>query len=448
VAPRNKVLSCYLWLGLFAACAAVSGWFTWRRAPSGIELIAGPFIGGIVLVIVLSWISGTFRRIAEWWLIVRARLGSEPRDGRYVALVGTLHGYGELSTPFTRQRCAAYSYEAVIKDIAEGESTERTVYEGFAMVPLSIEHGVSRTRILARPGLPTLEKVPVRSRTAEANAKAFVENTKFLPASASSKEPDLSNGDGHLRVDYERPPHETNLGACRLSERVLLADTSVCALFTYRADRRALVAPVILRTGTSHGVDAAWRIVRAVLAFAFAFTIAVVIVAVFCANYPIDAVEHFHPTRTFAWWEIDFERRIERQVRAPLVRAGVLDAGGFYLPELCDGCARGRLEMNGRAIDLRHARYVGNRAVHLSASPGARDGVTLVGKDRVVLTVDGKSADVPASWLQPKDIVTALGSHDDYSGRVTVMAPDRSIRCRVAFQATVNDDDWLAQPAK
>jgi hypothetical protein len=420
-AQKNATVTCYTWLGLFFACAAVSGWFVWRRAPSGIEMIVGPFVGGVVLVVVLSWISGTFRRIVEWSTIVRARM-------------------------FSRQRCVAYSYEAVITDIVDGESTQRTVYEGFAMVPLSIEHGVGRTRILAKPELPSLENVPLRSRTAEANAKQFVETTKFVPAPSAKTEHDLSHGDGHLRYDYERPPHETNLGACRLSERVLPGGTSVCVLGIYRADRRALLAPVILRTGTSHGVDAAWRIVRAVLATAFAAAVAVVIVAIFCANYPLDAVEHFHPQRTIAWWEIDFERFIERQVRAPLVRTGMLDSGGFYLREVCEGCAHGQLEFHGRTIELRHARYLGGKAVHLSAAPGARDGVTLIG-ERVILTVDGRSADVPSSWIQPRDIVTALGSHDDYSGRVTVIAPDRSIRSRVSFQLQVNDDDWLTPHA-
>ncbi|MEA2488942.1 MAG: hypothetical protein QOH21_734 [Acidobacteriota bacterium] len=441
-APKNATVTCYTWLGLFFACAAVSGWFVWRRAPMGIELIVGPFIGGVVLVVALSWVSATFRRIVEWSMIVRARMGSEPRDGRRVALIGTLHGYGELTTPFSRKRCVAYSYEAVITDIVDGESTQRTVYEGFAMVPLSIEHGVGRTRILAKPELPSLEKVWVRSRTAEANAKLFVESTKFGPAPSVKTEPDLSHGDGHLRYDYERPPHETNLGACRLSERVLAGGTSVCALGIYRADRRALVAPVILRTGNSHGVDAAWRIVRAVLATTFAVAIGVAIVAIFCANYPIDAAEHSHPERTFAWWEIGFERLVERQVRAPMVRAGMLDSPGFYLREVCDGCAQGQLDFHGRTIELRHARYLGGKAVHLSAEPGARDGITLIG-ERVILTIDGKSADVPSSWLQPNDIVTSLGSHDDYAGRVTVIAPDRSIRCRVSFQLRVNDDDWL-----
>jgi hypothetical protein len=370
--------------------------------------------------------------------VVRAQLGSEPRDGKRSAIIGTLHGYGELTSPFARERCAAYSYEIVTTDTIDGETQTRKAYEGFAMVPLSIEHGTERTRILAKPALPSLSAKHPRSKTQHANAKLFVENTTFTPAPATTAdEKDLSHTDGHLRVDYSRNPIETNIGACQLVEKILPGETSACAVGTYRADRRALVAPVTLRTGSSFATGAAWSIVRAAIATAICVVIGSVIVAAFCVNFPIDAAEQLNPKRTLAWWEIDFDRFVHARVR----QAGI-PLSGYYLQPVCDGCAKGRLEIDGQIIELRHARYIGNRSVHLSANPGDRDGVTLNYHDEVALTLNGKTARIPPSWIQPGDINTSLGSHGDYAGRVTVIAPDRSIRCRVSFQIQSQASDW------
>lgn len=43
----------------------------------------------------------------------------------------------------------------------------------------------------------------------------------------------------------------------------------------------------------------------------------------------------------------------------------------------------------------------------------------------------------------PTTSKTSLGSHGEYAGRVTVIAPDRSIRCRVHFNTRVDADAWL-----
>jgi hypothetical protein len=429
---------------VFLALAGVSGWFVYRRAPTSSAAFIGGTVGGLLLLIAVSWLSSIPVRMLEWWRIVMARFGGEPRDGRRVAIIGTLRGHGELTAPFSRERCVLYSYEIATTDTHGGESTYRVAYEGFAMVPLSIEQGSDRTRLLARPDIK-LRKTQPRDAAAQANAKLFVEHTTFAPApQKSAAEKDLSHTDGQVRVNYRRGA-ETNLDASALFEQLLPAEANVCAIGEYRADRRALVAPVTLRVGSSFGIGAAWRVVNAAIGSAIFAAIALAAATIFCLNFPIDAAEQSHPQRTMAWWEVDLERFVQKHVRMPLAEAGMLSSQGFRLQQLCVGCAKGRLEIGGRTIDLKHAAYTGGRSVHLSAKPGDRDGVTLDGKDRVVLTIDGKSAEAPKSWLLPNDIETALGSEGEYEGRITVIAPDGWIRCRVSFNTRVDEDAWLVR---
>ncbi len=434
---KNAKVTCLTWTVLFLAAATASGWFVYRRAPWSSAAVIGGLFGGVILIIALSWLSAIPQRIAEWLLIVRARLGREPQDGKRIAVIGTLRGNGELQAPFSRERCILYAYEIVAR---EGKA-----YEGFAMVPLSIE-GTNRTRLLAKPEMPRLASTSLDPVTAAIHAVDFVESTTFTPATNDEK--DLSRTDGHLRYDHAREPRPSNIGACVLSEQFLRTGTEVCAIGTYRADRQALVAPLTLRLGTAPAIGAAWRVVNASVGSAIFAAFAIIAVAVFCAKFPLDAIEQSHPQWTLQWWEVDLERFVDRRVRTPLVQTGLFGSSGYRLQELCEGCAKGRLEIDGRTIELAHARYAGGRSVHLSAKPNDGDGVTLDGRDRVVLTIGGKSADVPPSWLQPGDIETSLGSNGEYAGRVTVIAPHGGIRCRVSFNTRVDADQWLSSRVK
>jgi hypothetical protein len=442
---KNPKFTCLLWTVIFLTLAGASGWFVHRRAPEGPGAVVGGLIGGVLLVIVVSWLSAIPQRLYEWWLIVRAKMGSTPRYGRWSAIIGVLRGHGELTSPFTRERCVLYGYEVVADDVHDGSHSYREAYEGFAMVPLSIEHGVERTRILAKPKIPSLKSQPVRGAFAESNAQQFVSDTAFEPAPAKKNdEPDLTRGDGHLRYDYRTEPLVTDLRGCRLNEFFLRADQEVCVLGDYKADRHALVGEVNIRTGSTIAIDAAWRVVNAGIAAMIFAAFALAAATIFCVNFPLEAVEQSHPHWKLNWWELDIERFIDRRVRPPLVEYGVLTKPGFYLQDVCMDCARGRLEVDDRVIELKHAAYIGERAVHLSEQPGDRDGVTLRDGKIVELTVAGKTASVPASWIAPNDVQTALGTNGEYSGRVTVVAPDRWIRCRVYFKTDVDADAWLA----
>ncbi|HEX2060702.1 MAG TPA: hypothetical protein VHK90_08170, partial [Thermoanaerobaculia bacterium] len=246
---KNQKLNCLFWAVVFLALCAASGWFVHRRVPTPTAAFAGGAIGGVMLLILLAWLLAIPTRIAEWWRIVLARLGTEPRDGRRTAIIGTLRALGELHAPFSRERCVLYSYAV--------ESNTHKAYEGFAMVPLFVEHGANRTRIFNRPDISGLPAIRVDDMS---YARHFIESTKFV--AAPSEELDVE------RADYRRDPRVTDLHTCRFTERRLAAETTVCVTGRYDAGRQAITGPITLRTGDGFGIAAAWRVVNACIGVA------------------------------------------------------------------------------------------------------------------------------------------------------------------------------------
>jgi len=448
---KNEKLNCLLWLVVFVALCGGCGWFVWRRAAQTTPAVIGGLVGGILALIVVSWLLAIPTRIGEWLLVIRARMGSEPRDGKKVAIIGTLRGNGTLAAPFSHKTCVAYSYEMRTQVVTRsGNKTtiqNLKAYDGFSTVQLAVEHGAGtdRTRILAIPAVDLDDTEPT-DMTARLNAQQYVETTQWNDGVTTVND-DLTASDGHVRRD-DRLRADADVAACALVEKILPGNIPVCAIGRYAEDKRALVAPVMLRRGETYAIQMGWRVFRAALGVVVFGAIFIAAALIFCANYPLDAAEAAHPDWNLSWREIEFDRFIETQVRAPMVKAGMLsERSGFYLQEVPYDTAKGELIVNGRTIELRHSAYVGDRAVHISARPDDPDGITLKRGDRVVVTVDGKDLNIPTSWWQPNDVVTSLGSGPvaDYAGRITIMAPDRWLRARVTFRTRVNTDDWLRE---
>lgn len=446
---KNEKVSCAFWLLVFLALWFGAGWFVHRRVPDISGAVFGGLVGAILLLLTFSWLFAIPGRINELLLIVRTKLGREPQDGKRGAVIGTLRGYGELTAPLSRERCVAYEYDIhtrVVNQSSRGTSVElKKAYEGFGMVPLSIEHGTERTRILTRPEMKM--RTTDLSPQALAHAKELVASTDWQDEPAPSKDqPDLSHTDGHYRRN-SRLRTDANLDECTFAEKVHDGNVSACAIGEYSADRRALVAPVTLRTGqSSFVIGAAWRVVNAGIGLVIFAAITLAAATFFCLNYPLDARESSSPDWTLTWPEIELERFLEKEVRTRMVEAGMLSStSGFYLQDVCMNCAKGEMIADGRKIELKHAAEIGPRTIHLSATPGGRDGLTLFASNSVTVTLNGKAAPIPSSWLLPNDIVTALGSGSiaEYAGRITIVAPDRWLRARVTFKTRVNADAWL-----
>lgn len=452
----NLAKSCLRMFLLYAIAGTAIGIAVYHRFPQIGPAFWGGVIAGFFVWLTLAYLWAIPSNLRDWW---RMRSGAAPRDGKRVAVIGTIHNtHASLHAPFSKAPCVAYQYK-VVSFRGEHPSTD---YDGFAMVPSYVSSGEGgQVKILAYPALEIPEET-VRGPEAKANAREFLDSTHFLAirkegikAAAAELKTLLADDDGSMRFDHRMDPVAESLDDCRLIEKVLRAGDTVCVVGKYSEERRAIVpdsGAVVHAATIKRGTPASFR--RGAFRKAVGSAIGVVVcgalvtaaAVIFLLNVPLDASDQMNPERRFLWEEVKLERWLDRHVRTPLVQAGTLSTPGMYLrDDLCDHCATGRFEANGQATELRHASAWENettRVVHLAAAAGETDGVTITFDRKarnwkIGLTRNGTTFTVPQGWTLPSDVQDAYGSGEMITGRVTVVGPNDSVRVRAAFKSSI-----------
>jgi len=449
----NVGKACLKLLVFYFLCAAAVGVAVFHRFPVGPAAFWSGVIAGFFLWLTLAYLWAIPYNFLEF---LRMRPGVPLRDGKKAAVFGQIRAAGHsIHAPFSKTACLAYEYK--IRS-AQGEH-ESTDFEGFALVPsyVASEDGLGQVKILAYPELDVTWEHPYDA-TAKENAKAWIAATKFVNTREGGLKGMLaevkklqSDDDGAIRYDYRIEPVADDLDHSLLQERVLRAGETVCATGLYSEAKRALVpdpSASLHAITIRRGEVAALR--RAPLKKAWGSAIGVVILSVllaaaaglFLVNVPMDSAEQMKPERRFFWEEVKLERWLDREVKTPLQKSGTLSTQGMFFLELCEGCATGRLEANGRVVELRHGsgwQSEETRVMHLAAGKGERDGVT-ISEDRkartveVAIVMNGVSFQVPGEWLQERDFQTAFDDAETLDGRITVMAPNDAVRARASFR--------------
>ena len=439
--------SCLRVLVWYVIGAVAIGVAVYHRYPVLTPAIWTGVIAGFFFWLACAYLLAIPMAIIDWW---RMRPGAKPRDGKRSAIIGPIRQSGSsLHSPFTRQPCVAYHYKITS---AEGESPS-TDYEGFALVPSYIATDDGQVRIMAYPDLD-IPWERVKGEEPRQHARQYIEATTFTNTRKKSfKEMMaelsalLADDDGMIRYDNRIEPVTEDLGKCMLEERVLLSGENVCAIGKYSEERRALVPDpgavshaITIRKGTPGSFRRAQ--IRKAIGSAFGVVIILSLLAiaagVFLNNVPLDLSEQMKPDRRFFWQEVKLEHWIEKTFRKRP------DSGPMYFLDLCNHCAAGRLEAGGKSIELKHATGWENdeqRVIHLASREGDSDGVKLTyGKSRrddvkVAIIINGKEFVVPGEWLLPAYLHTSLHTNEVLDGRVTVVAPNDSVRLRASFRA-------------
>ncbi|HEV2721422.1 MAG TPA: hypothetical protein VG323_15475 [Thermoanaerobaculia bacterium] len=427
--------SCSTWSVIYFVAALFVGHLVYRRFPMTVAVLAGGAIGGGIVWLGLAYLVGVWTKLAEARRMSRAGEGGPPRDGETIAVAGTIEPVGApLTSPVSGKPCVAYKYE-VRRD-------DDLLYDGFALAPCAIDSPHGRIRIFAWPDLQTEARaVP----NASDRFDSYVEETKF-------REPTLSlhgalapfnDRDGSVRVDTRMTPHKPDLVTAEFTERSFAPGDRVVATGRYSTERGGLVAepgmPLSVsirdaaRSGAGRSVaGAVGNLIGGVIFLAIAAA-GVLALYVFV---PLSASEQMSPNSRRTWHEVRLDRTIERRLRVPLRKAGIVDEG-IPTAMLDAGVARGRVTANGRDVDVSRA----------TAERAGDAFVIHIDDDVAVLTVDkgehplrlrlgGDEID-PSTFARDLEVqITSSTHHGEIAGRFTYFRDDaESPAARVTFHA-------------
>jgi len=231
--------SCLRWLLFYAILGAALSFAAYERIPNmRLALIAG-FVAAIPLWLFLGSCYGIAQRHAEMRM-VRRSMAPEPRDGRKVAISGTVRGTLRES-PMMKRRCVAYEYK-----VFPGVESPVGVLEGFSMSDVHIDGSRGSMRLLAVPELafPAL----TLDRAARANFEAYVAHTHFTTRPSFDLRNELAHmqsifdeDDGTIRYDLRRDIPGMTLHELTHQEKILEPGERVIAIGRYSEERHGLV---------------------------------------------------------------------------------------------------------------------------------------------------------------------------------------------------------------
>lgn len=175
---RGCALSLLLWAALSVA------YFFWLTTvfefPT--NYWASALVGFIVLCCLGALINAK-NAFRDWSLISAGRRGLRPRDGRLIAVEGTIHPVGEpLVAPFSGGQCVICEYDLSRPGRgtdSEGKSSGGSDFAGFLMTPSVIRSAAGDVRLLGFPVLEGFGKSTQASYAAARRAIDYLTTRQF-----------------------------------------------------------------------------------------------------------------------------------------------------------------------------------------------------------------------------------------------------------------------------
>ena len=240
--------SCLLWLAGWAAASAAFYIYLQRFTRLEPQIWWASGGAGLLAVLVWSYLFGIVTSAKERSMLLEAAVGGQPRDGKWVAVSGTIRSLNPLHTPMTNVPAVAYEYE-VYRVVSSGgknsSSTKHTYYQGKALAASTIATRQGVVRLLAVPSLNEIPKENTTTSQAIANVQEYINNTVFQTSQTPKDKrigmaEEHADDDGSFRVDkkMDDPPE---IDQCFLDEKHIKQGEAVCAFGLYSAQRGGLV---------------------------------------------------------------------------------------------------------------------------------------------------------------------------------------------------------------
>lgn len=437
--------SCTAWLVLYLAASAAIAWVIYRRYPVTQSAVIGGLIGGFLVWIGLGWLAAIRTKFADAGMVRQAMNGEPASDGDKIAVIGTVEAISAtLTSPLSRTQCVAYKYTVT----ARRGKNESTLYDGMALVPSQISSQRGPMRILAYPDLQVQPRVVPREIAAP-NMRAYAESAEFKEPKAGDFRALLGemmemfkDDDGSIHQDMRMSRDDSRLDAslnqATFREWIVAPGDQVCAIGRYSLTRGGLVPdpestlqPLIIRdaaSASSMSRSVAGAIGNFVGA-AICIGLAAAALLGFFAFVPLWASEQMSPALSPTWREIRFERLIERKVRGPMRKAGMLNESQVS-STLPVGVARGRVAGGGREEPVSRATLTvdaGAKTIHIDD-----EALVLTINNGVTMKIFGETVETGDDL----ELEILSGSDEQVVGRLTYFREGaQTPAARVEFNA-------------
>ena len=443
--------SCLRWLLFYAVVAALLATMVYIRFPNPGVAIGIGVVAGFFLFMSVGYVVAIGARSAEKKLIRRGIHGERPADGEKIAVIGKISSsFESLEAPISKRRCVAYEYKAYT-----GDNEAAATYQGFHLVPLTIEGPRGSIRLLAAPELAFPEEKFTRMEHYQ-NLRDYIARTTFIKrtgidikGSLEHLKTVLADDDGRIHYDVHQemtlnPQYTEDVTQMRITERILESGESICAIGRYSAARNALVPdptammhPVKILKGEPHEVAGK---VKGSSCFEGVLSCGCLLPLILgaligLAVIPLDAIEQRFPKKDPSWQEVAVERWVKREV-TPRLPAGMKSQGEYSI--LLDrGAARGKLTTGDTTIRLERASAKRNGdAIELTLTPAgeATAGVVaVIGSDKRVASL--RILNGPPLQAADAELETFGVSPEGVSGRLIYLSPEHKLRA--AFSAAL-----------
>lgn len=238
--------TCILWLLGWVAASAAFYFYLHSLGDLGPPLYWASVGAGLCVTLAVGYAIGIKDLALERSMLLAAAGGTPPEDGRWVAVSGRIHSMHSLRGPLSGEDVVAYEYKISRVEGSSKNRSEVTYYEGKALVPSTIATRHGSVRLLS---VPTFDVPPApftRYLDAVENARQYVATTQFQTRNTPKDrrigmDEESTDDDGNFRMDNHPTEREVDIGTCKLEEKHIRQDDTVCAFGLYVKQRGGLI---------------------------------------------------------------------------------------------------------------------------------------------------------------------------------------------------------------
>ncbi len=440
---KSLARTCILWFVLYLALATLVGAVVYERFPRPqVAAIAG-LAAGFFIWVSLGYITGVKTKGAEARKLRKAIDGGRPEDGERVAVAGVASGSLDfLESPISRKRCLVYEYKAI-----PPENQSLAAWEGFALVPMSIDGRSGMVRVLAAPELEFPSEA-VGSHEHWKNFREYVARTTYIQHGSVDFKRDFAHlkeidtdSDGRIRDDV-RSMDRDDLENMTLSEKIIAPGDKVVAYGLFSSargglvpDEKAVLRSVKIFKGEPEELLRKVARRRPVdLLMGCGCLLPVILAAIIgIMTVPLPAIEQIFPEKDPSWLEV----RAEKKVREEVTRAGFMPNTGAPSIQLDDGAARGKVTRQGVTSHWDHARATRHGLnVEVVITGDASTLTARFDKDGTLQWIELGNAVLPVSEVGLEQVEI---EENEIRGRLTYLTPKDDPSLRVTFRALIEE---------